>query len=144
MLQGRDQSHQVLGSLNNYQGTVSPFIFSSNLNNNETVFSNPQSELTCIASGSKKRTREENSVVMTQNPLGFAYQNLEQSRLFDTAGASTSGRSSTCSPSPVAHDLAAHLYHQSLEIDSIIRLQVPTRHSYLPTSQTLYCGLKRD
>lgn len=124
MLQGgRDASHHLLGALSH---GVGPLVFNNN-NNNDTVFSNPQSELTCIASGCKNRMRDDPPAMN-----GFAYPNLirpvtadpsvvDQARVVESAGTSTSGRSA----SPIAQDLAAYLYRQSAEIDALIRLQVP-------------------
>lgn len=58
----------------------------------------------------------------------------EQSRLLQSAGTSTSGRPDSISisaaasqlvVSPLAQEIASHLYHQKIEIDALVRLQVP-------------------
>lgn len=140
---GRDASHHLLGALNHGVDPLA-FAFAFNSNNNDTVFSNPQSELTCIASGSKKRIRDDSPAMN-----GFAYPSLtrpvaadpsvvDQARLVESAGTSTSGRCAASS-SPIAHDLVARLYHQSAEIDALIRLQNERLRLGLEQAQKRHC-----
>ncbi|URE13710.1 protein binding zinc ion binding [Musa troglodytarum] len=105
--------------------------------NNATVFSDPQSELTCNASGKRKRPLEEPPMVMPQpNPdyvsnlasvlspicypdIAASATGCPQSRLLESAGTSTSGRTA----SPLTLNLVSQIFHHSVEIDSLIRLQ---------------------
>ncbi|KAJ8510135.1 hypothetical protein OPV22_000569 [Ensete ventricosum] len=86
--------------------------------NGATVFSDPRSELTCNASGSRKRAREE-SMAATVN------SSISGVRLLDSGAASTSGRHSpsTQPASPLARDLVSLLHQQNLEIDALVRLE---------------------
>lgn len=129
------EHHDMLGRYSTHLGGV----------NNATVFSDPQSELTCFASGTRKRAREEPPAVVLQSNLEsvlppFCYPNLatvtavpdravaaalsapgcHQTRLLDSGGTSTSGRPA----SPLTQDLVSHLSFQNAEIDELIRLQV--------------------
>lgn len=106
--------------------------------NNATVFSDPQSELTCNASGKRKRPLEEPPMVMPQpNPdydsnlasvlspicypdITASAAGCQQSRLLESAGTSTSGRTA----SPLTLNLVSQIFHHGVEIDSLIRLQV--------------------
>ncbi|KAK1295476.1 hypothetical protein QJS10_CPA16g00749 [Acorus calamus] len=101
---------------------------------NGTVFSDPESELTCIASGTRKRKSDGQMAIPTpqiSQQQCFRYSNLppqpasyDQSRLSESGTTSTSGRTPAYAPPPViAQDLVSHLYHQSLEVDALIRLQ---------------------
>ncbi|KAK1258964.1 hypothetical protein QJS04_geneDACA021770 [Acorus gramineus] len=105
---------------------------------NGTVFSDPESELTCIASGTRKRSRDDqDAMAMTPQQQCLRYANLnktvgaaagndisyDQSRMSESGTTSTSGRP-PAHASPFTQDLASHLYQQNLEIDALIRLQV--------------------
>ncbi|CAL9126146.1 hypothetical protein MUK42_02396 [Musa troglodytarum] len=85
--------------------------------NGATVFSDPRSELTCNASGSRKLAREESMAATVDNISGV--------RLLESGAASTSGRHapSSQSASPLARDLVSLLYQQNLEIDALVRLE---------------------
>lgn len=86
--------------------------------NGATVLSDPRSELTCNASGSRKRAREESMAATANNITGV--------RLLESGAASTSGRHAPSSQpaSPLARDLVSLLYQQNLEIDALVRLEV--------------------
>ncbi|KAL5980017.1 hypothetical protein ACLOJK_039129 [Asimina triloba] len=100
--------------------------------NGGTVFSDPESELTCNASGSRKRSRAADQM---QIPLSPAQQqqmwhlvNLpkekisgDENRLIESAATSTSGRSAISSP--LSQELLTLLYHQNIETDALLRLQ---------------------
>ncbi|XP_058102666.1 probable BOI-related E3 ubiquitin-protein ligase 2 [Magnolia sinica] len=105
-----------------------------------TVFSDQESELTCNASGSRKRNRTDQMTLGQQQhfwplvnlpkekitaaeiPLGVQLSH-EENRLHESAATSTSGRSACVSPSPLAQDLLSCLYQQNIETDAFIRLQ---------------------
>ncbi|KAL6003590.1 hypothetical protein ACLOJK_023823 [Asimina triloba] len=103
---------------------------------NGAVFSDPGSELTCNASGSRKRSR-----VADQMPLAKQQQispqfigdksavagistglqlSYVENRLMESAATSTSGR---CSAMPLSQDLSTFIFNESIEIDALIRLQ---------------------
>ncbi|RWW40636.1 hypothetical protein BHE74_00053935 [Ensete ventricosum] len=128
--------------------------------NNATVFSDPQSELTCFASGTRKRAREEPPAAALQSNLEsilppFCYPNLaavtavrervvaatisapgcHQTRLLDSGGTSTSGRPA----SPLTQDLVSHLSYQNAEIDELIRLQRERLRSGLEEVHNRHC-----
>ncbi|RWW50739.1 hypothetical protein BHE74_00042978 [Ensete ventricosum] len=106
--------------------------------NNATVFSDPQSELTCNVSAKRKRPLEEPPMVMPQpNPdydsnlasvlspicypdIAASDAGCQQSRLLESGGTSTSGRTL----SPLTLNLVSQIVHHSVEIDSLIHLQV--------------------
>ncbi|CAL9205510.1 unnamed protein product [Musa hybrid cultivar] len=85
--------------------------------NGATVSSDPRSELTCNASASRKRAREESMAATVNNISGV--------RLPESGAASTSGRQAPSSQpaSPLARDLVSLLYQQNLEIDALVRLE---------------------
>ncbi|ERN06388.1 probable BOI-related E3 ubiquitin-protein ligase 3 [Amborella trichopoda] len=115
---------------------------------NGTVFSDPESELTCNISGSRKRTREEpvaltplqqqqilnqlryGNFMKLQEKSGQISTGLnvshEETRLNQSIGTSTSGRPPTGTghpSSPFTQEVMASLYQQNEEIDALIRLQ---------------------
>ncbi|CAN6470469.1 unnamed protein product [Victoria cruziana] len=122
------------------------FNYAGQMLNGNTVFSDPESELTCNLSAPRKRSRDEtqhinlaqqqqmlqhlrlvnqpqaNGAKVQEKPgtistgLQLSY---EENRLNQSAATSTSGRS----PAPFAQDLMACLYQQNDEIDALIRLQ---------------------
>ncbi|KAF8390788.1 hypothetical protein HHK36_025316 [Tetracentron sinense] len=131
-----------------------------------TVFSEPESALTCNVSGSRKRNRGDQMVLTQQNQQQQVSQQLlfanlpektattatavsssaqlsyEENRLYESGGTSTSGRSPGASPSvvsPVAQDLGAYLYRQNLEFDALIRLQNEKLRSVLEDSRKTHC-----
>ncbi|KAJ3697198.1 hypothetical protein LUZ61_000903 [Rhynchospora tenuis] len=101
-----------------------------------TVLSGPNSDLTCIASGSvsRKRAREDFTVVPAMDPLpplptnGFTTTpygngngiNSQMQRLLESRGTSTSGRS--FAPA-VPNELLSHLHSFTMEIDTLLRIQ---------------------
>ncbi|XP_039146241.1 probable BOI-related E3 ubiquitin-protein ligase 2 [Dioscorea cayenensis subsp. rotundata] len=93
------------------------------------AFSGPESELTCNASGSRKRSRMPDGAVANSLFSGMKSAALatglqlsgDQTRMIASAATSTSGRPSAVSP--VAKDIVSFLYNQNLEIDALIRLQ---------------------
>lgn len=97
---------------------------------NGTVFSDPESELTCNISGSRKRNREETMPLHQQQILQQQYQyatslpkiaektSHDVNRLIESTAASTSGRTASFS-----QDLVSCLHQQSVELDALIRLQ---------------------
>ncbi|CAL9118212.1 unnamed protein product [Musa textilis] len=115
--------------------------------NDGTVFSDPKSELSCNASGPRKRPREAELLVALQQPSQDYKLNLEsrlrypnlidglvplssiaanvtpsgcqQSRLVESGGTSTSGRPASL----LTQDLVSHLLTQKIEIDALVRLQ---------------------
>ncbi|XP_019708247.1 uncharacterized protein [Elaeis guineensis] len=128
MLQDCNPHLHQLGSL---PGTYSYLAGQRQGFNNCTVFSDPTSELTCNASGSRKRIRDEEPMALphpdpdhnTVPVFGYPSLNLaalplkpdatvvattgarlshEQSRLLDSAGTSTSGRPAAASPLAVS------------------------------------------
>lgn len=118
--------------------------------NDGTVFSDPNSELSCNASGPRKRLREAELLVALQQPSQDYKLNLESrlrypnlmnrlvplssiaanvtpsgcqhSRLVESGGTSTSGRPASL----LTQDLVSHLLTQKIEIDALVRLQVPS------------------
>lgn len=124
---------------------------------NATVFTDPQSELTCNASGSRKRARarEEsmpspvlapqfrgpNSATASLNPVGD--KNicgvLPQYRLLESSATSTSDRfvSASQAVSPLFRDLISLIYQQTLEMDALVRLQVSSN----PFMDVLVCSI---
>ncbi|RZS06986.1 hypothetical protein BHM03_00037764 [Ensete ventricosum] len=115
--------------------------------NNAGVFSDRHSELTCNASGCRKRSREESMALPgLHNPALstlFRYPNatavpvkptaaknfsvgLPQSRSIESGATSTSGRhvSSSQPAPPPPFDLVSLLFQQNTEIDALVRLQV--------------------
>ncbi|THU53289.1 hypothetical protein C4D60_Mb10t12860 [Musa balbisiana] len=114
--------------------------------NNAGVFSDRQSELTCNASGCRKRSREESMALPgLHNPALstlFRYPNatavpvkptaakdsvgLPHSRSIESGATSTSGRhvSSSHAAPPPPCDLVSLLFQQNTEIDALVRLQV--------------------
>lgn len=111
---------------------------------NPTMLSDRKSELTCNESHPGKRARVESVALPCHNQITathpFTYisappkgagvgvhELLVQSRLQESCGVSTSGRQAL-TPQPVSstvHDLVSLLYQQNLEVDSLVRLQVP-------------------
>ncbi|KAJ8475995.1 hypothetical protein OPV22_019722 [Ensete ventricosum] len=115
--------------------------------NDGTVFSDPKSELSCNASGPRKRPREAELLVALQQPSQDYKLNLEsrlrypnltnrlvplssiaanvtpsacqQSRLVESGSTSTSGRPASL----LTQDLVSHLLTQKIEIDALVRLQ---------------------
>ncbi|KAH7653739.1 E3 ubiquitin-protein ligase BOI and related proteins protein [Dioscorea alata] len=93
------------------------------------AFSGPESELTCNASGSRKRSRMPDGAATNSLFSGMKSAALatglqlsgDQTRMVASAATSTSGRPAVVSP--VAKDIVSFLYNQNLEIDALIRLQ---------------------
>ncbi|EHA8587611.1 putative BOI-related E3 ubiquitin-protein ligase 3 [Cocos nucifera] len=74
------------------------------------------------AAGGVPKMPDKATPVALINPNSVGLQpSHEQSRLQWSAGTSTSGRPPAISP--LAGDLLSHLYHQSLEIDALVRFQ---------------------
>ncbi|WOK97462.1 hypothetical protein Cni_G06170 [Canna indica] len=135
--------------------------------NNATVFSDPQSELTCNnVSGARKRPREESSMALPSShhnpalatalfsgaglavapvkPAGDSSISdvLTQSRLLDSATASTSGRlasSSSQAGVPLSRDLASLIYQQNLEIDAYLRFETERLRTGLEAARKRHC-----
>ncbi|XP_068666853.1 probable BOI-related E3 ubiquitin-protein ligase 2 [Aristolochia californica] len=154
-MQYRDnQGANLLRGYNNYAGQP---IFTG------TVFSDLESELTCNLSGSRKRSREDHQMALTQqqqqhmssqlrfanlpkvadksdNPAASAGLQLsyEENRMIESAGTSTSGRSTSIF-SPLCQDLASCLYQQNLEIDALIRLQSEKLRLGLEEARKRHC-----
>ncbi|CAL9138783.1 unnamed protein product [Musa acuminata var. zebrina] len=125
--------------------------------NNATVFTDPQSELTCNASGSRKRAREEsmpspvlapqfrgpNSAPASLNPVGD--KNicgvLPQYRLLESSATSTSDRfvSASQAVSPLFRDLISLIYQQTLEMDALVRLQNERLRTGLEEARKRHC-----
>ncbi|XP_010909317.2 probable BOI-related E3 ubiquitin-protein ligase 3 [Elaeis guineensis] len=131
--------------------------------NGDAGISDPESELTCNASGSRKRSRDDGEVMVLphaghwnnhhpqQHHISHGMQfapvinpkyaglhlSYEQSRLQGSAGTSTSGRPPAISP--LVQDLVSHLYHQSLEIDALIGFQSEKFRSGLEEAQKRHC-----
>ncbi|XP_010249378.1 PREDICTED: probable BOI-related E3 ubiquitin-protein ligase 3 isoform X2 [Nelumbo nucifera] len=125
-----------LGSCNhNHNNYASQQFF-----NGATVFSGPESELTCNMSASRKRTRyDPTHPLQMQNhdphfqfdrmnteasPISTSLQNLSYQdslrlRIFESNATSTSGRSSYL----LHQDLTSQLYRHDVEIDALVRLQ---------------------
>lgn len=107
------------------------------------MLSDRQSELTCNESHPGKRARVESVALpchnqITATPLfphigappkgaGVVPELLVQNRLQESGGASTSGRHALTSQpvSSSVHDLVSLLYQHNLEVDALVRLQVP-------------------
>ncbi|WOL02528.1 BOI-related E3 ubiquitin-protein ligase 1-like [Canna indica] len=130
---------------------------------NATVFSDRQSELTCNASGSRKRAREESMAMppghnptlsplfgflnptstVTVNPAGASGVSgfLSQCRQPESGATSTSGRqpSSLQQVSSSARDLVSVLYQQNLEIDALVRLQSERLRVELEEARKRHC-----
>ncbi|XP_008809947.2 probable BOI-related E3 ubiquitin-protein ligase 2 [Phoenix dactylifera] len=125
---------------------------------NGAGISDPESELTRNASGSRKRSRDDGEVMVLpqaghcnnhqqQQQMRFAtvinpnYAGLqlfyEQSRLQGSAGTSTSGRLPAIPP--LVQDLVSHLDHQSLEIDALIGFQSEKFRSGLEEARKRHC-----
>lgn len=104
---------------------------------NGTLFSSdPESELTCNLSGSRKRNRDDTLPLMHQQKQVLQQQHLqfdvscEQNRLMESAATSTSGRTSAVSSSLLSQDLVPSFHNQTIEVDALIRLQV-LRKNYI-------------
>ncbi|KAG1331659.1 putative BOI-related E3 ubiquitin-protein ligase 1 [Cocos nucifera] len=175
MLQDRTRHHHLGSLLGGYSHLVGQQRQQQGFNNC-TVFSDPTSELTCNASGLRKRIRDEEPMVLPHSNLNpnalpaFPYASLnlgalplkpnnateatidaaqlshEQRRLLESAGTSTSGRpdsvSAAASPlvvSPLAQEIASHLYHHNIEIDALVRLQNERLRSGLEDVRKRYC-----
>ncbi|XP_072953037.1 probable BOI-related E3 ubiquitin-protein ligase 2 [Typha angustifolia] len=127
------------------------------VNNGGGVFSDPQSDLTCNASGQRKRSRDQATMAAApiqhnQISASFRYPAVSaipakpsmtdvtgctgnnQSRMLESVGTSTSGR-------PLAHDLLSHLCHQRLEIDALLRLQNERLRSGLEEARKRHCRI---
>ncbi|RWW32317.1 hypothetical protein GW17_00003014 [Ensete ventricosum] len=130
--------------------------------NDGTVFSDPKSELSCNASGPRKRPREAELLVALQQPSQDYKLNLEsrlrypnltnrlvplssiaanvtpsacqQSRLVESGSTSTSGRPASL----LTQDLVSHLLTQKIEIDALVRLQVRSVVSSFPSLESKY------
>jgi hypothetical protein len=104
-----------------------------------TVLSGPHSDLTCIASASRKRPREDFTAA-AMDPLpplptnGFSSTpfatgiNSQMQRLLESRGTSTSGRSFS---SDVPNELLSHLHSFTMEMDTLLRIQVHIIYSLL-------------
>ncbi|CAL9118872.1 unnamed protein product, partial [Musa textilis] len=93
-------------------------------------FTGRQSELTCNASGSRKRAREDSMTLPSLHnpalsPLIPITGVLLQSRSLESGATSTSGRHVPSSQvvSPPVRDLVSLLLQQNLEIDALVRVQ---------------------
>ncbi|XP_068661248.1 probable BOI-related E3 ubiquitin-protein ligase 2 [Aristolochia californica] len=148
-----NQGANLLRGYSNYAGQP---IFTG------TVFSDPESELTCNLSGSRKRSRDDHQMALTHQQQHMSSQlrfanlhrvtdktadpaassglqlSYEDSRLMESAGTSTSGRS-TAIFSPLCQDLASCLYQQNLEIDALIRLQSEKLRLGLEDARKRHC-----
>ncbi|OVA09742.1 zinc finger protein [Macleaya cordata] len=178
-------------------GSFINYDWNNNNNNNKArqqilngaVFSDPESELTCNVSASRKRNREDGTVdhhhhhhhqmQPYQHHLDLQHQHQQQqqvsqqlryaklpkchvlinssntsttalsydeSRLHESGGTSTSGRSSSIvlvSPqlatAPHHQDLNSHLLHQNLEIDALILLHNEKLRSALEETRKRHC-----
>nr|XP_009380014.1 PREDICTED: BOI-related E3 ubiquitin-protein ligase 1-like [Musa acuminata subsp. malaccensis] len=130
--------------------------------NNAGVFSDRQSELTCNASGCRKRSREEAMVLPgLHNPALstlFRYPNatavpvkptaaqtfsvgLPHSRSIESGATSTSGRhvSSSHAAPPPPCDLVSLLFQQNTEIDALVRLQNERLPTGLEEARKRHC-----
>lgn len=81
---------------------------------------------------------EEKQPLSGTGPSASFHNSLDNSRLIDSAMSSTSGRSAATAPAPttsspavnpLVQEFLSQLYHQSLEVDALIRLQVLLRSS---------------
>ncbi|XP_031490579.1 probable BOI-related E3 ubiquitin-protein ligase 2 [Nymphaea colorata] len=126
------------------------FNYAGQVLNGNTVFSDPESELTCNLSAPRKRSRDQTQQInLAQHQQQMLHQfrlvnhqaqansnkvqeksgtistglqlSYEENRPNQSGGTSTSGRSQTTTP--FAQDLMACLYQQNDEIDALIRLQ---------------------
>jgi hypothetical protein len=99
-----------------------------------TVLSGPHSDLTCIASASASRKRpREDFTAAAMDPLpplptnAFSSTpyatgiNSQMQRLLESRGTSTSGRSFS---SALPNDLLSHLHSFTMEMDTLLRIQV--------------------
>ncbi|KAJ6846071.1 putative BOI-related E3 ubiquitin-protein ligase 3 [Iris pallida] len=115
-----------------------------------TVFSGPQSDLTCCyASGSRKRGRglgldhEEHSSVgvdmdnSNNLPTQFRYEQPAAARVVDSTGTSTSAARPALSP--LSYDLYSRVHQQNIELDNIIRLQNERLRLELEESRKRQC-----
>lgn len=145
---------QYLSPLNNalcdqFQLQQDQFLFGSYYRNhntggqnnfNGTVFSEPESELTCnnkiMISASRKRNRDadHNSDLAATQMFHHQFRFpklpktqqgtlLNESQLTSTSGISSSGNSPFCLASNATNDINNHLLNQGLEMDALILLQ---------------------
>eukprot|EP00262_Sarcandra_glabra_P017461 TRINITY_DN5994_c0_g4_i1.p1 TRINITY_DN5994_c0_g4~~TRINITY_DN5994_c0_g4_i1.p1 ORF type:complete len:342 (+),score=7.35 TRINITY_DN5994_c0_g4_i1:242-1267(+) len=152
-LQQRENgSGNLFGVCNNFGGQQ---IF------NGTVFSDPESELTCNISGSRKRNRDDQMAlpqhqISPQQQLRFAnlpkvreksaasaistglQLSYEANRLNESRGTSTSGRSQPL-VSNLSQDVISYLYHQNIEVDTLIQLQNEKLRSELEETRKRHC-----
>ncbi|KAJ8464284.1 hypothetical protein OPV22_026836 [Ensete ventricosum] len=164
----RRARQSTLDDLQMMRGYRDPLQFQSSLDqgdagmqhqmlNNTTVFTDPQSELTCNASGSRKRAREEsmalpvlaplfrgpNSATASMNPVGD--KNicgvLPQCRLLESTATATSGRfvSASQAVAPLFRDLISLIYQQTLEMDALVRLQNERLRTGLEEARKRHC-----
>ncbi|KAJ0974627.1 hypothetical protein J5N97_016592 [Dioscorea zingiberensis] len=111
------------------------------------AFSGPESELTCNASGSRKRSRMPDGAGAVALLAGMKSASAamatglqlsgDQTRMMASAGTSTSGRPAAVSP--VAKDLVSFLYNQNLEIDALVRLQNERLRSGMEEIRKRHC-----
>ncbi|KAK9113324.1 hypothetical protein Syun_020121 [Stephania yunnanensis] len=125
---------------NKYVGGQQQFL------NGGAVLSEPGSELTCDASGSRKRNRDAQILNLSVDHLHQPHQRLITSfenRLVDSAMASTSGRSGAASLSlntpPLSQHLSSCLLQQSRETDAVIRYQNEKLRAFLEETRKRHC-----
>ncbi|RZS14254.1 hypothetical protein BHM03_00045931 [Ensete ventricosum] len=110
-------------------------------------FSGRQSELTCNASGSRKRAREDSMALpslhnLALSPLIPVPGVFLQSRSLESGATSTSGRhvpSSQAIVSPPVRDLVSLLLQQNLEIDALVRVQSEMLRAGLEEARKRHC-----
>ncbi|PIA40680.1 hypothetical protein AQUCO_02400026v1 [Aquilegia coerulea] len=114
---------------------------------NGTVFSEPESELTCNnMSGSRKRNRDDHHqhsnlpLQMMNQQQQFRF--LKSSKIQESNRSevtSTSGRSYENDQYINVNDLNSHLLHQNLEIDALILLQNEKLRSGIEEARKRHC-----
>ncbi|KAK9089988.1 hypothetical protein Sjap_023165 [Stephania japonica] len=128
---------------NNYVGGQQQVVF----NNGGAVLSEPGSELTCDASGSRKRSRDAQILDLTTvDHLHHHQPHHHHHRLitsFDnSAMASTSGRSSaslSLNTPPINQHISSCLLQQSRETDAVIRYQNEKLRAFLEETRKRHC-----
>ncbi|CAA6659692.1 unnamed protein product [Spirodela intermedia] len=92
---------------------------------------------------------QEKQPVSGTGPSASFHNSLDNSRLIDSAMSSTSGRSAATAPTPttsspavnpLVQEFLSQLYHQSLEVDTLIRLQNDRLRSGLEETRKRHCG----
>ncbi|GAV77420.1 hypothetical protein CFOL_v3_20891 [Cephalotus follicularis] len=129
---------------------------------NGTVFSEPERELTCNASGSRKRIRENQMVIApSQQLLSYhSQQHMQQPKIDDQdiAVINSSMTASTlpmerlinmdrlCASGPtstsgISQVLDSYIYYQNLELEAFIRLQNKKMRAMVDESRKQHCGI---